>query len=280
MRSGSQKNVLLQLAGMVTLLFVFVTFVGCTNTAGRTSNLDSDRLFVPSDVLADDAGIKTLQAQDILTLPAGTVVPERAIDRAVLPGYFLSVAIPNEVFERINGKSFVENPTISRDELRYLKLLHYNFDHEIQVGELIVNAELDSEFLEIFLELFTKEYEIQSVYLVDMYWAGDPIATDYASIDENNTSAFNYRTISPGGSLSRHAFGKAIDINPRQNPYVTYYNGIPHWEDVNADAYIDRSSGLDHLIDHDDDCYQAFIQRGYTWGGDWSLTLDYQHFEK
>jgi len=150
----------------------------------------------------------------------------------------------------------------------------------IQIGELIINAKLAEEFLDIFQELFELEYEIYSMYLVEDFWTGDTISTDDATCFANNTSAFSFREVPETGNLSRHAYGMAIDINPVQNPYVEYYNGVPYWLDPNADPYIDRSAGLDHMIGYGDDCYFAFMNRGYIWGGDWWFPKDYQHFEK
>ena len=230
--------------------------------------------------LVEESPPVLLTANDIVALPAGTIIQMEQLDTSGLSVYFVSIPIPDDVFTRINGKSYVENPYVSLDDLRYLKLLHYNFEHQVQVGELIVSAELDLEFLEIFRELFYREYEIQSMHLVDNFWTGDTITTDDASIAVNNTSAFSYRIVPETGNLSKHAFGKAIDINPRQNPYVEYYDGVPYWEDENADPYIDRSSGNDHMITHDDDCFIIFQSYGYIWGGDWWFPLDYQHFEK
>jgi hypothetical protein len=217
---------------------------------------------------------------DITTLPAGTELDESSIDRDHLDSYFVASEIPGSVFERINGRSYRDNPNISLGELRYLKVLHYNFDHRIQVGELIVNASLAGDFTEIFKELFSQEYEIQSMYLVDNYWTGDGTSSDSASIAENNTSAFCYRAITGGSGLSNHAYGKAIDINPRQNPYFEYINGAPVWGDAFAGDYLDRSSGKAHIITHEDACFKAFEKHGFTWGGDWNNPVDYQHFEK
>lgn len=192
--------------------------------------------------------------------------------------YFQAYTIEREgeVFNRINGKSYRDNDNVALEDLRYLKLLHYNFDHEIQVGEMIVNAQLQDDVLQIFRELFENEYEIQSVYLVDNYWAGDGDSSDYASIEANNTSCFNYRVVTGGGNLSQHAYGCAIDINPQQNPYVS--SGI--WSHENASAYIDRSSGDPHVIVGGDICCSVFEKYGFSWGGYWQDPIDYQHFEK
>lgn len=219
---------------------------------------------------------------DVRALPAGTLVAVEEIDREHLADYFTSDIIRegDEVYARIYGKSFVDNDDIALSDLRYIKVLHYNFDHQVQVGELIVNRELVPDFQEIFQELFEHEYEIQSMYLIDNYWTGDGASSDSASIEVNNTSAFCYRKVVGGSGLSNHALGRAIDINPQQNPYVTYKNGVAQWSHDNADDYIDRDTGLPHVITHDDLCYQLFKAHGFDWGGDWKTMKDYQHFDK
>lgn len=221
-----------------------------------------------------------MQSTDWLLVQVGSVMNETQIDYAHLENYFVAYEIPENIYNQINGKSYRENPDVSLDSLRYMKVLHYNFNHEIQVGELIVAAELQSDFLNIFKELFEAEYEIQSMYLVDNYWTGDPTSTDSASIDENNSSAFLYRPATGSSKLSKHAYGRAIDINPQQNPYVSYTSGSPVWSHENANDYIDRNTGLPHVITHEDACYKIFTKYGFTWGGDWNNIKDYQHFQK
>lgn len=215
-------------------------------------------------------------------IASGTVVTEDELDTAHMEKYFKSFEIKTTgaVYSRINGRSYRENPDVALRDLRYLKVLHYNFNHEKQVGELIVNKGLADEVLEIFRALYDAEYEIQSMRLVDDYWTGDGETSDTASIDKNNSSAFNYRPVTGGGKLSNHAYGYAIDINPQQNPYVSYRDGKARWEHDNADDYIERDTGLAHVITYDDLAYQLFKKHGFTWGGDWNNPKDYQHFEK
>lgn len=221
--------------------------------------------------------------ESIQEYPAGELLEEDQLDQGALEKYFTASEIQegDAVYQRIIGKSYRENPNIGLEELRYLKMPHYNFDGQIQVGEMIVHADIAQDVLDIFRELFLQQYQIQSMYLVDNYWTGDGNTTDTASIEVNNTSAFNYRPITGGSSLSNHAFGRAIDINPQQNPYVHYdSSGNPSWSHENANDYIDRSSGMPHMITHEDPCYQIFSEYGFTWGGDWNNPKDYQHFEK
>lgn len=214
------------------------------------------------------------------TIPAGTIIDKANIDFNNLGQYFVAYEISDEVYNFINGKSYQENPNVGLGDLRYVKLLHYNFNHELQVGELIVAADLQSDYIGIFTELFVAEYEIQSMYLPDNYWTGDPTTTDSASIDVNNTSCFMYRPATGSSKLSKHSYGRAIDINPQQNPYVSYTSGSPVWSHENANDYIDRTTGLPHVITEQDICYQIFTKYGFTWGGSWTNIKDYQHFQK
>ena len=215
-------------------------------------------------------------------LAPGTILDESQIDFSHLSQYFSSWEIEegDNLYNRINGKSYRANDTVSLSSLRYLKMPHYNFNGQIQVGEMIVSKDIEADIKAIFQELFEAKYQIQSMYLVDNYWTGDPDTTDSASIDVNNTSAFCFRAVTGGKKLSNHAYGKAIDLNPQQNPYVSYSTGSPKWSHSNANDYIDRSTGLPHVITHSDLAYQIFTKYGFQWGGDWRNPKDYQHFDK
>lgn len=218
---------------------------------------------------------------EIENLEPGTIVDVKAANENL--EYFFSarkIEKGDAVYERINGKSYKDNPNVALSDLRYIKVLHYNFDHKLQVGELIVNVDVTEDVLNIFKELFNIEYEVQSMYLIDNYWTGDGGTSDTASIDKNNTSAFCYRVVTGGGGLSNHAYGRAIDINPQQNPYVYLSGGEWVWSHSNADPYIDRTTGDPHVIVNGDPCYNIFAKYGFSWGGNWENPKDYQHFEK
>lgn len=218
----------------------------------------------------------------IRNLSAGTVLSRDEIDTDNLSQYFTSEEIEegDSVYERIYGQSYVDNDNIDLSDLRYLKMLHVNFDGDYQVGEMIVNELVVSDVLDIFETLCEEGYEIYSMYLIDDFWAGDPDDSDWYSIEANNTSCFCYRTATGSGNLSKHALGRAIDINPQQNPYVTYdSDGDAHYSHDNASDYVyDRYDG-DHMITTDDRAYELFINYGWTWGGNWSSPKDYQHFQ-
>ena len=189
---------------------------------------------------------------------------------------FYMTRITQEIQDRINGKSYPEGATVPIDDLRWCHVVHYGFDGEIHEGELIVNKEIAHDVLEVFRELFDIKYEIEKIRLIDEY-----DAVDEASMEDNNSSAFCYRTIAESETLSNHALGLAIDINPLYNPYVyTRNDGSLFLQPENAGDYVDRDKDDPHYIKKDDACYNIFISHGFTWGGDWKSKKDYQHFEK
>lgn len=300
MKNGKQKKIVLILSVLYIIVIVgfgillhFLFTQKAENTvllnqnkeqAQTIKNMEEENQKLQSKVNSLSSQVDDLTKKNetlsFSDLPeAGTLIEEGSVDPNL---YFQKSGIQkgDAVYQRIIGKSYRENPDVALADLNYLKVLHYNFDHKIQVGELIVNASISDEVLLIFKELFQNEYEIQSMYLIDNYWTGDGDSTDTASIDQNNTSAFNYREITGGGKLSNHAYGLAIDINPQQNPYVWLENGEKHWTHTNADRYIDRESNDPHVIQLNDLCYNTFTAHGFSWGGNWSNPIDYQHFEK
>lgn len=219
----------------------------------------------------------------IKDLKAGTIVSKEEIDMKNLSQYFTSVKIEegDSIYQRINGKSYQKNNDIKLSDLRYLKMLHVNFKGEYQVGEMIVNKSISDEVLGIFKSLFQDGYQIYSMYLIDNFWEKNAGTADWNSIEANNTSCFCYRAATGGSKLSKHALGRAIDINPQQNPYVTFKDGKAQYSHKNAADYAtNRSSKKAHVITTSDKAYKAFTKKGWTWGGSWSSPKDYQHFQK
>ena len=189
---------------------------------------------------------------------------------------FYMTRITDDILARIKGKSYPEEATIDIEDLRWCHVIHYGFDGEIHEGELIVKKDIAHDVLEIFRELFDVKYQIEKIRLIDEY-----DAVDEASMEDNNSSAFCYRTIAESTTLSNHALGLAIDINPLYNPYVyTRKDGSLFLQPENAEDYVDRDKEDSRYIKKDDVCYNIFISHGFTWGGDWKSKKDYQHFEK
>ena len=236
---------------------------------------------------------ETSQEEGMISPPSGNLafsdtqlrVGEAISDDEIIniDKYFTSSEIKrgDAVFNRINGKSYRDNNDIALEDLRYLTIPYYNFEQQVMLGEMIVNVDIQEDVLNIFKELFNNKYEINSMKLIDDYWilGTDGNKADNNSIEENNTSCFCYRQVTGGESISNHGYGRAIDINPQQNPYVE--NGKNSHR--NADEYVNnRYVGEPHVIvaSDEDICYSIFTKYGFTWGGNWANPIDYQHFEK
>ena len=189
-------------------------------------------------------------------------------------GFFYE-PLSEEVKARITGISYGEGCIVPYEDLRYLNILYVDFHGETQVGEIICNQAIAQDLVEIFYELYLAGYPLESVRLVDEFGGDDTL-----SMEHNNTSCFNFRVVDGTSSLSRHAYGLAIDINPLYNPYVTWPGGKQRVSPAAAAPFADRSLDFPNKIDEDDLCYQLFAERGFTWGGHWRTMKDYQHFQK
>ncbi|MCR5302236.1 MAG: M15 family metallopeptidase [Lachnospiraceae bacterium] len=203
--------------------------------------------------------------------PAPDPTPEPEPDPAES---FYAEEISDEIFARMEGKSFPEECTTSREDLRYLHLLYRDIEGRAHEGEMVCNAAISSKLIDIFRKLYEAGYPIERMVLIDDY-----DADDMASMSDNNTSCFNFRVVSGTAKLSKHALGMAVDINPRYNPYVYTRDGETHIEPDNGADYTDRSADFDYKIDTDDLAYKLFTEAGFTWGGAWKNTKDYQHFQ-
>ena len=182
--------------------------------------------------------------------------------------------ISDELFAKMWGKSFKENCTTSRTELRHLRVLHKTLDGASLEGELVCNVKIADVLLGIFKDLYAAGYPIEKMRLVDDYDADDE-----RSMSDNNSSCFNFRFISHTTTVSKHGAGLAIDINPLYNPYYKLVKGKPNIEPFNGAPYLDRSKNFPYKIDHNDLAYKLFTSRGFEWGGDWKGVKDWQHFE-
>lgn len=143
---------------------------------------------------------------------------------------------------------------------------YLGFDDVSRTGYLVVHRSLAKEVREIFDEIYKSGFQIEKIVpIVAFDW------DDHKSTTANNSSGFNYRTISGSTRISQHAYGRAIDINPWQNPWES-----PRAKPGTQGPYVPGTLGT---IQRNGPVVRAFKRRGWTWGGDWKVK-DYQHFEK
>ncbi len=190
--------------------------------------------------------------------------------------FFIISPISDPVFKRMDGNSYRPGCPVPREELRYLRILHYDFSGNIRVGELVCHQSVSEDLLRIFRQLYDIGYPVEKVRLVDDYGADDD-----RSCSDNNTSCFNYRTVAGTKRLSLHALGLAVDINPIYNPYVIWRSdGTSVCVPAEGEAYMDRKKDFPYKIDEEDICCRLFREAGFTWGGGWEGHKDYMHFSK
>lgn len=207
---------------------------------------------------------------------AGTQADPRRIEREGVDRFFFSAPLSDEVFARIDGRSFKRGGRISREQLRHVRVLHHTPEGGVCYGELICNRRIADDLVEIFRALYDQRYPIGRMVLIDEYGASDRL-----SMEANNTSAFNYREIRNTGRLSNHSYGMAVDVNPLYNPCVIRRkNGTTAVDPEKGRPYADRTKSFPMKIDRGDACYKEFVKRGFEWGGSWHSLKDYQHFEK
>jgi len=177
------------------------------------------------------------------------VIVDSAMD---FSSVIVGTAAPREVIE-----------TLSLISIRYV-----GFDGRLHEGQLVVHREQAAELGEIFVLMETLKFPVAGAVPIVRYgWSDD------ASMAADNTSAFNYRTIAGTDRLSRHATGRALDINPRRNPAV-YPDGR-----IAPTGALYRPGSPGTLTD-DHPVVRAFRERGWCWGGHFTHMKDYHHFEK
>jgi hypothetical protein len=152
--------------------------------------------------------------------------------------------------------------------LRHVSVPFVGFDGRVRRGAIVVHDAVARDVVEVFRALYRARLPIRRMQPIQRY-GGD----DHASIEADNTSAFNCRAATGSGRWSQHAYGRAIDLNPLENPYVsggtTSHRGSVRYLDRRARPGVIVEGGV---------VTRAFDARGWEWGGRWSGTIDYQHF--
>ncbi len=170
-------------------------------------------------------------------------------------------------FSELECFAGIEIPIEIVEQQTLISVEYFSFDNQLHLGQLVVNKSLSAEILAIFREIKQLKFPIEKVIPISFYNWDDEI-----SMQNNNSSCFNFRLIKGTNRLSKHAFGKAIDINPMQNPFIKQ-NSI---EPKNA-VYDITQKGT---IRDNSQIVRIFSDFGWEWGGNWTNSKDYQHFEK
>ena len=156
-------------------------------------------------------------------------------------------------------------------QLRRLRVAYWGFDGRAHTGALVVNADAVSDLVHVLARLYAARFPIRRMRPIDAYRGRDE-----PSLEADNTAAFNCRyAVAPGPKRwSAHAFGRAIDVNPVENPYLEGGRVHPR----RGRAFLDRSRRRPGMAVRGGLLVRAFAGVGWAWGGRWAGSPDYQHF--
>ncbi len=197
--------------------------------------------------------------------------PKQTSQEEQKPSIGKSGPIPERIRAEMRKYSWKPDCPVHLDQLTYLRVPYWGFDSRVDEGELIVHETIAAEVLVIFSDLLKAKFPIERMELLEYYKGSDD-----DSMSHNNTSGFNCRKSVGKEVMSRHSYGVAIDINPLMNPYVKQGKVLP----PKGVRYLDRTQYVKGMIVKHGQCYNAFVRRGWQWGGNWNALKDYQHFEK
>jgi hypothetical protein len=155
-------------------------------------------------------------------------------------------------------------------DLRVVVATHHGFDGRDHVGRLIVHRDVAPQIVMLLRRLYGDGFPIRRMVPVDVYGG-----SDFRSIEAYNTSAFNCRYVDGTTRYSEHAYGRAIDVNPIENPYVTSSGTTAH---ASSRRYLRRTPFRPGMAAEGHALVRAFDRIGWGWGGRWGGAKDYQHF--
>ena len=211
--------------------------------------------------------MKTAVLVTALALALGLVATGEATSRPDFVGKISR--IDRALAAEMTGVSWRPGCPVHLRDLRLLRLSHWRFDGSARVGRLVVHEDVARDLVSVFRRLYEARFPIRRLVPVDAYGA-----SDFRSIEADNTSAFNCRYVEGTTRWSEHAYGRAIDVNPIENPYVSG-GSTSHPASV---PYLDRRRRRPGMASEGGALVRAFDAIGWGWGGRWSGVKDYQHF--
>jgi hypothetical protein len=159
-------------------------------------------------------------------------------------------------------------------QLRVVTYRYYGFDKGSHIGQIVVNEAVAHPLAKVFAKLYRLRFPIRDGAFASTYGPHPDQSGDVtASFECRNAAASPCSKSSTTHNWSMHAYGEAIDLDPRENPYV----GCGMTRDKTARAYRNRSWRRPGMVTPA--VLHAFESIGWGWGGSWvGSTKDYMHF--
>jgi hypothetical protein len=198
---------------------------------------------------------------------------------AALAGTSIAPLTRAEGHAVLQAKEWHKGCPVVFSQLRVLTVRYYGFDRRTHWGRILVNAHSAAGLRKVFAKLYAMRFPIHHMQFGDTYGPRTHLPKDgdfTASFECREASASpctGSTTNKTTGSWSEHAYGKAIDLNPVENPYV----GCGMTRDKTALSYLKRSNVRRGMVTPA--VIAAFASIGWGWGGSWfGSTKDYMHF--
>lgn len=204
----------------------------------------------PGDPVRD--GGTTVQVADDLPAFSGRVARLTARERRAMTGPVWRKGCP-----------------VGLGSLRAVHARRVGFDGAAHRGTVVVHRTHAAAVLAVLRRLYDGGFPIRRMHPIERY-DGD----DYRSIEADNTSAFNCRRVTGGSGWSEHAYGRALDLNPIENPYVSG-GRTSHRA---SRPFLDRDDVRPGMAVEGSLVVRAFQSAGWNWGGRWESPVDLQHF--
>ena len=159
-------------------------------------------------------------------------------------------------------------------QLRVLSYRYYGFDKQTHIGQIVVNKKVAAPLAKVFGKLYRMRFPIRDGAFASTYGPHPDRSGDVtASFECRDAAASPCSSSSSTHHWSMHAFGEAVDLDPRENPYV----GCGMTRDKTARSYMNRSNHRPGMVTPA--VRRAFASIGWGWGGSWvGSTKDYMHF--
>ncbi len=186
-----------------------------------------------------------------------------------LPGSGFAALVDQAPAKVIARSTWKPGCPVRADQLDWIRLTYRGFDGRRHSGELLAHEDVSADLVSVFRALWRARFPIEEMRITEARELDLP-----PTGDGNNVGVFVCRPTFDGSGFSEHAYGRAIDVNPFQNPYRRGEVVIPEL----ASAYLDRRDGRPGMIVDDGPVVAAFDAIGWEWGGRYRRLTDLHHF--
>lgn len=179
--------------------------------------------------------------------------------------------VPTTIMKEMAGVSWHPGCPVELSELRLVRLSYWGFDHAVHPGELVVHASVADAVVRALRRAYELGFVIRGMHRLETYAGND----DAAAVADNSSAFHCPATPDAGGRWAAAAYGKAVNLNPVENPKVVGQTTAP----AAGSAYLDRGNVRPGMLIEGDGVTSAFAAEGFTWGGSNRPSPTYSHFE-